>query len=432
DEVLFIVSPVNDPPVVSDISDQSISEGKSFTAIQLDDFVDDIDNADNEITWTAIGQSNLTVTISNRIATIETKDSEWNGSETILFIAADPDGLTASDEVIFTVTEVNDPPVVSGIADQSISEGESFTAIQLDNFVTDVDNLTSELIWTAKGQSELTVAITNRSASITSPANWHGSESILFIAADPDGLTGFEAVNFTVIPVNGEPVISNIPNQNINEGDQFTSIELDDYVLDYDNADDEMSWTTIGQSDLSITITNRIAVVTIPDQNWNGSESITFIVADPEGLTSSDEVTFTVSPINDPPVVSGITDQSISEGNSFTAIQLDNFVDDIDNADNEITWTASGQSNLTVTISNRIATIEIKDSEWNGSETILFIAADPDGLTSSDEVLFIVSPVNDPPVVSDISDQSISEGKSFTAIQLDDFVDDIDNADNEI
>ena len=88
-----------------------------------------------------------------------------------------------------------------------------------------------------------------------------------------------------------------------------------------------------------------------------------FTATDPDGLTSSDEVTFTVSPVNDPPVVSNIADQTIAEDETFTAIQLDNFVKDIDNADSEISWTASGQSNLTVTISNRIATIEIIDSE---------------------------------------------------------------------
>ena len=52
---------------------------------------------------TAIGQENLTIKITNRIATIELPHDNWSGSETIHFIARDPEGLTSSDIVHFTV-----------------------------------------------------------------------------------------------------------------------------------------------------------------------------------------------------------------------------------------------------------------------------------------------------------------------------------------
>jgi PKD repeat protein len=352
----------------------------------------------------------LTVTIANRIATIEIKDSEWNGTETVLFTAADPEGLTSSDEVIFTVSPVNDPPVVSDISDQSISEGNSFTAIQLDDFVDDIDNEDSEITWTATGQSNLTVTISNRIVSIEiKDSEWNGTETVLFIAADPEGFTSSYEVIFTVSPVNDPPVVSDISDQSISEGNSFTAIQLDNYVEDIDHTDSEITWTATGQFNLTVTILNRIATIEIEDSDWNGTETVLFTAADPGGSTSSDEVIFTVSPVNDPPVVSGITDQSISEGNAFTAIPLDTFVKDIDNADSEITWTATGQSNLTVTISNRIAKIENPDSDWNGTETIRFTAVDPEGLTSSDEAIFTVTPVNDPPTFSIAGDMTIDE-----------------------
>jgi hypothetical protein len=42
---------VNDPPVVTDIPNQSIGEGSTFTTITLDDYVSDPDNTDAEMTW---------------------------------------------------------------------------------------------------------------------------------------------------------------------------------------------------------------------------------------------------------------------------------------------------------------------------------------------------------------------------------------------
>ncbi len=126
----FEVTPVNDPPVVGDIPNQGTPEGSAFATINLDDYVTDVDDADNTMIWTATGESNLSVDITGRVATITVNDMNWNGDETITFQAEDPDGATDSDQATFTVTPVNDPPVIDNIPNQVINEGESFTADQ--------------------------------------------------------------------------------------------------------------------------------------------------------------------------------------------------------------------------------------------------------------------------------------------------------------
>jgi hypothetical protein len=100
------VIPVNDPPIIVDISDQTIPKGSFFTPIVLDDFIADIDNSLTEIAWTATGQNDLTITIKNRIATIEQQHEEWTGTETINFIATDPDGMSSTGIVVFTVIPI--------------------------------------------------------------------------------------------------------------------------------------------------------------------------------------------------------------------------------------------------------------------------------------------------------------------------------------
>ena len=111
-----------------------------------------------------------------------------------------------------------------------------------------------------------------------------------------------QSYTLTVTNVNDAPVVSGIPNQTVAEGSSFTTITLDTYVTDPDNADSEMGWTYSGNSQLSVTITNRVATITIPNSNWNGSENIIFTATDPGGLADSDTATFTVSAVNDPPV----------------------------------------------------------------------------------------------------------------------------------
>ena len=81
---------VNDPPVVSDIPDQTIAEGDTFASIPLDDYVSDPDNEDDEIAWTYDGNIELSVSISDDcVASITISEPEWSGSEIIAFTAID-------------------------------------------------------------------------------------------------------------------------------------------------------------------------------------------------------------------------------------------------------------------------------------------------------------------------------------------------------
>ena len=59
----------------------------------------------------------------------------------------------------------------------------------------------------------------------------------------------------------------------------------------------EISWYVEGQSNISVEINNNIAVLTIKDSNWVGSETLTFTAVDPDGLSSTDSASFTVSPV---------------------------------------------------------------------------------------------------------------------------------------
>jgi hypothetical protein len=422
--------------VVSDIPDQTVAEGLTFATINLDTYISDVDNLDSEISWSYSGNTELTVSIDvNRVATVTIPDVDWYGAETITFTATDPGLLTDNDPAVFTVTNVNDGPVVTGIPDQTVAEGATFATINLDDYVSDIDNLDSEMSWGYSGNTELTVSIdVNRVATITIPdADWTGSETITFTVTDPGLLSDGDPATFTVTAVNDAPVVSDIPDQTIDEGQTFTTINLDNYVNDVDNLDSDISWAYSGNVELSVSIVNRLVIIGIPDANWNGSETITFTATDPGLLNGSDPAAFTVNSVNDAPVVSDIPDQTVSEGSTFATINLDSYVSDIDNLASEMSWSFVGNTELTVSIDiNRVATITIPDVDWNGSETITLTATDPGLLSDSDPATFTVTGINDAPVVSDIPDQTIDEGQTFTAINLDNYVADVDNLDSEI
>jgi surface antigen len=96
------------------------------------------------------------------------------------------------------------------------------------------------------------------------------------------------------------------------------------------------------------------------------------------------------APANIAPVVTQIPGQTKTQGQAFTTINLANYV--TDSAGDTITWSYSGNTNLTVSITNNIATITAP-ANWTGTNNIKFRAADAGGLFAESTAAFIVNPV---------------------------------------
>ena len=390
----------DEPPVVSDIPDQTVSEGGSFNQIMLDNYVSDADHPVDSLSWSYSGNQELTVSIDeNRVATIIIPDENWYGAETIVFTASDPGAHTDSDAALFTVISVNDPPIVSSIPNQTIDEGQSYAQIPLDDYVSDIDNTDAEMSWTVTGNSELNVSIDqDRQATIAIPdTNWNGSETLIFKATDPGNLSDSSTTLFTVIAVNDAPqIISDPPTTTLEDSLYTYQVEATDV-----DAGDVLVYHLL-QSPAFLSIDTLTGLVSgVPTNNDVGEYDISIQVSDSSGSWDQQDYRLQVSNVNDPPAVSHIPDQTISEGQTFSSILLDNFVSDPDNADSDINWTATGNLQLVVEISpDRVATIVILDTNWNGQEQISFRATDPGGLSDSSRTRFTVNAVNDAPLIT--------------------------------
>lgn len=306
----FTVNPTPDPPVITDIPNQSTIEGTAFNTIDLNTYVSDVDEPVNpNITWSwasTNGFVDVTIDASN-IATVTPTDPNWNGSDTVTFTATDVDGLSDSDTADFEWTPVPDPPVIDPIADQVIIQGSTvvFAPVALDDYVFDPENTDNTLAWTIETApaeyAPLTVVVDpNRNLRVFAPdVNYSGSKAITLRSTDPTALFDEVTVNYIVDEV---PVLVNIPDQIINEGETFATLDLDDLVTDGDHADSELVWAITGTDSLLTSIDeNNVLTVTIPSANFNGIEDLLFTVTDPYGASDSQTVRYQVTPVNDAP-----------------------------------------------------------------------------------------------------------------------------------
>ncbi len=132
------------------------------------------------------------------------------------------------------------------------------------------------------------------------------------------------------------PIVTDIPDQTINEGQTFATISLDDFVSDLDDPDASLIWTASGQSQLLVNISPaRVATISAPNADWFGSEIITFRATDGDLQFDEDAATFTINPVNDPPILTNITNKSRLAGLSLT---FSIGGSDVDNLCSELTF----------------------------------------------------------------------------------------------
>ncbi|HHX8340243.1 TPA: tandem-95 repeat protein [Vibrio alginolyticus] len=380
------VNAVNDTPVVeSNLADQTLAEDFTPYSIDLNTAFSDVDNVDGELTFSVSGNSNIQVAIVNGIATF-TPTADWNGSEALTFTTTDPSGESVSQTVNFTVA-----PVADIVADKATVVEDTPTIIKVLGNDTFEGNDKVVSLDTNNGPANGTVSVNpDGSVTYTPNDNYHGTDSFTYIVTS-GGVSESTTVNVDVTPVNDAPVATN----DNAVTDEDTPVTIDVLLNDTDIDGDTLSIQSASVPEVqgTVEIVDGKLVFT-PAEDFHGDAEITYTVTD-GSLTDQATVNVTVNAVNDTPVVeSGIADQTLAEDFTPYSIDLNTAFSDVDNADGELTFSVSGNSNVLVSIENGIATIS-PTADWNGSEALTFTATDPSGESVSQTVNFTVTPVAD-------------------------------------
>ena len=127
--------PVNNPPVISTIPNQSIMQGQTFNNILLNNYVTDDNTPTASLLWSASTSTNFNITITNNVVTIVPKSGTWIGSETLTFTVQDLDGASSSKDVTLSVTELKIPVESISFTQTSVNVAQNST-IDLASYLT--------------------------------------------------------------------------------------------------------------------------------------------------------------------------------------------------------------------------------------------------------------------------------------------------------
>ncbi len=377
------------------------------TTLNLSQYFSDPDGT--PLIYTVSGNSNISITIVNGIATI-TPGLHWFGSEYVIFRANDSKLTADSNLVNITVIHVNHAPVLQFIGNKNVSENQTLTFTLI---ASDVDNISAGDVPTY-----YVIGLPSGASfdNITGIFSWmpnfgqRGSYNVQFYATDGN-LTVGENIIINVTRINQAPEFNSsnpIPDSTgvlAWSEDTMQIINLTNSFFDADG--DSLSYSVSGNSNISIMIVNGIATLT-PIANWSGIEYAVFSASDNVSSVNSNTVTLNITPVNDAPYITGLTNKNINEGQLiiFNVSALD-----IDNISSELTYSASGLP-LGASISPAGEFVWTPNYTQSGNYSLTFIASD--GINENNQSIIInVADINQPPVWGTMTIPVLTEDSGF-------------------
>ena len=299
--MITLDSPV---PLLAPFLITEISEDSSYIIYQdtLKAHVSDVDTPIDEITFTL--QSTYLAISNFGDNYIVQPPQNWYGIDTVWVTSND--GFYYDEEPWpFHVININDPPVLSEIADIEFNEDTQYT-INLDSIVTDVDDDLSDMVWEVEASSEninTVLDIETNVIAIVPEQDFFGSGiEISFVVQDTSLASDTVITLVSVLPINDPPTfVSTLPDISFEEDSVFSLPLAEWYGLvdDVDNLDSELQWSFNNTLYTTVIVEDGEIIIT-PNQDWFGNEILTVIVTD-GSLSDTTDLIVSVESVNDAP-----------------------------------------------------------------------------------------------------------------------------------
>ena len=254
----------------------------------------------------------------------------------------------------------------------------------------------------------------------TVDAVYEGSETVI---ADITSVTGGNGATesgsqqaiVTIVDVNTPPVATgNSTTTNEDQAVVLSSVQSNDTdadgtvvvgTIDLDPTQPGQQTTFTNAQGTWVVNTTTGNVTFTPASNFNGTATIQYTITDNAGATSnSANLTVTVNPVNDGPVVDNET-HTINEEGTATGDLTNSGDSDLDGNLVVTTTPVDGPNNGTIVINPDGTYTYTPSTNFNGADTIVVQICD-DGtplpaLCVNDTIFITVNPINDGPIVDD-------------------------------
>jgi subtilisin-like proprotein convertase family protein len=344
------------------------------------------------------------------IVTVPNANSDLFGTATITLVATDEYG-SGTNSFKLTVTPVDDPPVLGPIADQQTTQN---VPVQVVLTVSDVDDAITNLTFQGTSSNPglvSNVTFVNDGSKVTATVNLvpnaTGLSTVTISASDRHSTV---SQSFALLVTGTPPTISAIEDQTT---DEDTVLEVPFTVgntasTNFTLVASASNTNLVSSVDISGTGFDRAAQITLvtnANSDLVGTSTITLVVGNDLGSTTN-SFKLTVNAVNDAPVVTGLSDQTVAANHSLTV----NFtVSDVESPATDLTASASvsnpslGSAKVSGTGTAR--TLTFTPLCVAGNVTVSVIVSDGGASTTNSIVVHITPAVT--PSISAIADKTV-------------------------
>jgi hypothetical protein len=420
--VSITVTAVNDAPVAADDA-ASVDEDGSTAITVLTNDTDADGDALSVSGFTAPANGSVT---QNGDTLTYTPNPDYSGSDSFSYDATDGTS-TATATVTVTVNAVNDAPVAAEDTATTAEDAPVTLSVLANDADADGDALAIDSVRSVVGpigvkrldadQDRATVTTDGTTVTYSPNPDWSGADDFVYYIGDGAGGADSAIVSMTVTPVNDAPVATADADSTIEEW----GVDIDVLGNDSDPEFDALSVTSFTQpSNGSVATTDTVGdpvtgLFYLPAQDFAGTDTFTYTVADDSGATATTTVTVSVRGMNDAPVAA---DDSAAT-NEDASVLIDVLANDSDVEGDSLTVSPNAPANGTAEVSSgQVRYTPAPD--YTGTESFTYTVNDGNGGTATATVSVTVNPVADAPVANDDSKTTDEDRPVTVAVKAND------------
>jgi large repetitive protein len=328
-----------------------------------------------------------------------TPASNFHGSETFVYTAANAQGVQQTATVTIQITEVNDPPVAANdtfevIQNSSVNVLDVLTNDSQGADVGVSENLAVTAVTPGSSGGNIQIGPSGLNVRYTPVPGFVGTETFTYTLSDGRGGTDTATVTVTVRPAIPPPTAVN---------DSFTVVE-DSPLASFDvlvndlpvDPSHTLTISGVGSSQVGSTVsisTDGGLLQYQPAANFSGEEVITYTLRASDGGIATGRVTFTVTSVDDPPTAVDDTLTVLSSGGPSTLDVLANDFD-VDPGDSflitSVTQPATGLGSVAISADGRSLIYTPPSNDFAGSLSFTYTISDTTNLTDTASVSLTV------------------------------------------
>ncbi len=400
--VPVLVAAPGRPPQLRDVPQVSLDSLNVPVQVDLDEFAWDDRDSESELVWSVVAEPGVTAAVDPVSHRLVLARQEVAGTPPlvtqVLIRATDTDGLATT-----RLVQVGLPPLFSlaALPEVALIAGHSDSSLVLDDYVRHAPaGLVLE--WTVTSGAHVTARVGGAGHRLhlgAADASFEGAETLTLRATDPTGRSLSTTVRVVVRGRGLVPQLRSLPTQTLQQGQDGTPIELNDYVID-DDPDSVLVWSVSGQQTVQATVDPRSHRLTLGARTAAlGQEVVQLLVRDPAGNVAVGAVIVVVVRGGAAPVVGPLPQMVLGAGGDAGQLDLSLFAHDPDTPVEQLTWQAAAAPGLALQLQGSVLTLSVPVG-GRGTRVATVTATDPQGNVGQAELWVLVEGDEQPPALS--------------------------------